>query len=119
MVINTFCHLSSEHHANIYALCPLRFSQVCCSIDAAQVCVGEGDGTTTRWEHTSFVSVADGDVTVTVPCDLASEFVVGVRLVRLWSYSNYARLQLYRQGFVSSQHTVFLSQNQIKLVLRN
>ena len=60
-----------------------RRQQVCCSTDAAQVCVGEGDGTTTRWELTTFVSVADGDVTVTVPCDLASEFVVGVRLASL------------------------------------
>ena len=61
-----------------------HFSQVCCSTDAAQVCVSEGDGTTTRWELTTFVSVADGDVTVTVPCDLASEFVVGVRLVHFF-----------------------------------
>ena len=62
------------------------FSQVCCSADATQVCVGEGDGTTTRWELTTFVSVADGDVTVTVPCDLASEFVVGVRLVYMYFF---------------------------------
>ena len=61
-----------------------RMSQVCCSTDAAQVCVGEGDGTTTRWELTTFVSVADGDVTVTVPCNLASEFVVGVRFVHFF-----------------------------------
>ena len=53
--------------------------EVCCSNDAAQTCIGEGDGVNTRWELTNFINVVGGEVTVGVPCDLSTEFVVGVR----------------------------------------
>ena len=53
--------------------------EVCCANDPALTCQGEGDGVNTRWELTQFVGLSGGDVTVSAECDLASEFVVGVR----------------------------------------